>query len=242
VSGVGRYVKFTAQPGRGQELEQLLLRAADSLTGTPGCELYVINRSATEPDQVWVTELWLDQASIDASLERLRSPEGEAELAEVTALLDPNTPPERVDLEPLGGVGYLPGGTGYTHLNLEAVEDMAPRFGLGEMGESRFATRPLGAARTGLSHQRLRPGVRQAFGHRHQHAEEVALILGGTGRVKIDDDVKDVEALDAIRFAPGSTRAFEAGPEGLEFVVFGPHHRGDAVMDQDFWPSETEPQ
>ncbi len=112
---------------------------------------------------------------------------------------------------------------------------MARRFGFGEQGEARFATRPLGAVRTGVSHQRLRPGVRQAFGHRHQHAEEVFVILAGTGRLRIDDEIAEVRQLDAIRIAPSSARAFEAGPDGLEFVVFGPHHTGDAVMDPDFW-------
>jgi quinol monooxygenase YgiN/mannose-6-phosphate isomerase-like protein (cupin superfamily) len=242
VSGVARYVKFTAQTGRAEELARLLLGAAESLNATNGCELYLVNRSTSDPNQVWVTELWLDQASLDAALERLRTTEGETRLAEVRALLDPDTPPERVELEPLGGVGYLAGGSGYACVNLEDVEDMAPRFGLGEQSEARFATRPLGAARTGLSHQRLRPGVRQAFGHRHRHAEEVVLILSGSGRVKIDDEIVPISPLDAIRFAPGTTRAFEAGPEGLEFVVFGPHLRGDAVMDKDFWPTETEPQ
>jgi quinol monooxygenase YgiN/quercetin dioxygenase-like cupin family protein len=233
VSGVGRYLKFTAQPGRGDELAELLLRAADSLRDTAGCELYVINRAADAPDQIWVTELWLDQDALDASLEQLRTEAGQAQIAQMTALLA--APPERVDLEPLGGVGYLPGGTGYTHLNLGDVEDMAPRFGFGEQGEARFATRPLEAQRTGLSHQRLRPHARQAFGHRHQHAEEVFLVLAGAGRMKIDDEVRDVRPLDAIRVAPGSTRAFEAGPDGLEFAVFGTHHRGDAVLDQSFW-------
>jgi quinol monooxygenase YgiN/mannose-6-phosphate isomerase-like protein (cupin superfamily) len=241
VSGVGRYVKFTAQPARGDELAQLLLRAADSVRDAKGCELYVINRATAESDVVWVTELWMDQAALDESVEQLRTEEGQARIAEVMGLLQ--GPPELIELEPLGGVGYLPGGAGYTHLNLaDDVEDMAPRFGLGEMGESRFATRPLHAARTGVSHQRLRPGVRQAFGHRHHHAEEVVLILGGSGQVKIADEIRDVKPLDAIRFAPGSTRAFEAGPDGLEFVVFGPHHQGDAVMDRGFWPTESEPQ
>jgi quinol monooxygenase YgiN/mannose-6-phosphate isomerase-like protein (cupin superfamily) len=228
-------MKFTAQPGRGDELADLLLRAADALRATAGCELYLINRAREQPDQVWVTEVWLSQEALDASLEQLRSDEGQSQVAQVMALLDPDRPPERVELEPLGGVGYLPGGTGYTHLNLEDVEDMAPRFGMGEQGEARFATRPLEACRTGLSHQRLRPGVRQAFGHRHQHAEEVFLVLAGDGRIKIDDEIRDVRPLDAIRVAPGSTRAFEAGPDGLEFVVFGAHHPGDAVMDQAFW-------
>lgn len=234
--GVGRYVKFTAQPGRGDELARLLLRAADSLRETPGCELYVINRSATDPDVVWVTELWLNQEALDASLEQLSTEAGKAQIAEVTTLLA--QPPEQFELEPLGGVGYLPGGKGSTQVNLEDVEDLAPKFGFGEMGEARFAGRRLDATRTGISHQRLRPGVRQAFGHRHQHAEEVFIVLAGSGRVKIDDQISEVRALDAIRVAPSSARAFEAGPDGLEFLVVGPHHAGDAVMDPGFWPSQ----
>jgi quinol monooxygenase YgiN/quercetin dioxygenase-like cupin family protein len=233
-------MKFTAQPGRGDELAKLLLRAADSLRDTAGCELYVINRAREQPDQIWVTELWLSQDALDASLEQLRSDEGKAQLAQVMALLDPNHPPERVELEPLGGVGYLPGGTGYTHMNLEDVEDMAPRFGFEHQGEARFANRALDTVGTGVSHQRLRSGVRQAFGHRHQHAEEIAVVLGGSGRVKIDDEIRDLGPLDAIRFAPGSTRAFEAGADGLELLVFSARRPGDAVMDPNFWPTEAE--
>ena len=237
MSGVGRYVKFTAQPGRGDELATLLLRAADSLRDVAGCELYVINRAEADPDVVWVTELWLDQESLDASLEQLQTEAGRAQIAEVSALLA--GAPERIDLEPLGGVGYVAGGTGYTHLNLEEVEDMAPRFGLGEMGESRFASRSLGAVGTGVSHQRLRPGVRQPFGHRHRHAEEIVVVLAGSGQVKIDDEIRDVRPLDAIRLAPGSARAFQAGSDGIELLVFGPRRGGDAVMAPDFWPTEA---
>lgn len=237
--GVGRYVKFTAQSGRGEEVAQLLLRAAESLRDTPGCELYLVNRSPAEPDVVWVTELWLSQEALDASLEQLSSDEGQSRVAELQALLA--TPPERIDVEPLGGVGYLPGGSGYTHLNLnDEVEDVAPRFGFGEMGESRFANRALGTVGTGVSHQRLRPTVRQAFGHRHQHAEEVVVVLAGSGRVKIDDDVRVLRPLDAIRFAPTTARAFEAGPDGLELLVFSAKHPGDAIMDPTFWPVDEQ--
>ena len=234
MAGVGRYMKFTAQPGRGDDLADRLLQAAASLRDTPGCELYVINRVPEEPDVVWVTELWLSQDALEASLEQLATDEGRALLAELEALLA--APPERIDVEPVGGVGYIPGDSGYTHINLEDVEDMAPRFGLGEMGESRFANRALSTSGTGVSHQRLRPGVRQAFGHRHQHAEEVVVVLAGSGRVKIDDEVRDVLARDAIRFAPTTGRAFEAGPEGLELLVFSAKRPGDAVMDPTFWP------
>jgi quinol monooxygenase YgiN/mannose-6-phosphate isomerase-like protein (cupin superfamily) len=227
-------VKFTALPGSGEEVAELLLGAADTLRDVAGCELYLVNRAASEPEVVWVTELWLSQEALDASLEQLRTDEGRARVGQVMALLE--KPPELTELEPLGGVGYLSGGAGFTLVNLEDVEDVAPRFGFGDQGEARFANRPLGAFNTGLSHQRLRPGVRQAFGHRHQHAEEVFVVLAGTGSMKIDDEITVVGPLDAIRIAPESSRAFEAGPEGLEFVVFGPHHAGDAVIDSDFWP------
>lgn len=238
MAGVGRYMKFTGQPGRGDELADKLLEAAASLQSTAGCELYVINRDPEHPDVVWVTELWLSQEALDASLEQLRTEDGEARVTELQSLLA--GPPERIDVTPLGGVGYLAGGSGYTHLNLDDdVEDMAPRFGLGEMGESRFANRALGTTRTGVSHQRLRPGVRQAFGHRHQHAEEVVVVLEGSGKVKIDDEIREVRPRDAIRFAPSSMRAFEAGPEGLELLVFSAKHPGDAIMDPTFWPADT---
>ncbi len=211
MTGVGRYVKFTAQAGRGDEVAQLLLKAADSPRRVPGCELYVISRSRSDPDVAWVTELWLSQEALDDSLEQLTTDEGKAQIAEIMALL--GGPPELTELEPLGGVGYIPGGTGYTHLNLEEdVEDMAKRFGFGEQGEA--VRRSLGAIDTGVSHQRAcpaSPGMDTAL----QHAEEVFVVLAGSGRVKIDDEIRDVGPLDAIRIAPESARAFEAGPDGL---------------------------
>ena len=101
-------MKFTAQPGEGDAVAGLLLGAADSLRGVPGCELYVINRSASEPDVVWVTELWLSQEALDASLEQLGTDESRARIAEVMTLLV--GPPELTELEPLGGVGTAAGG------------------------------------------------------------------------------------------------------------------------------------
>jgi quinol monooxygenase YgiN len=101
---VGRYVKFTARAGEGEALARLMLQIADSLRATPGCELYVINRASDDSDLVWVTELWASQESLDASLEQLRTEAGRARLAQVQALLQ--TAPERIDLVPLGGVGY----------------------------------------------------------------------------------------------------------------------------------------
>jgi quinol monooxygenase YgiN len=104
MAGVGRYVKMTARPGRGAELARTMLRVADSLRGTPGCELYLVSRPDGDPDVVWVTELWSSRQAVDASLEELRTEAGAAQLAQVMALLA--GAPERIELEPIGGVGY----------------------------------------------------------------------------------------------------------------------------------------
>ncbi len=120
--------------------------------------------------------------------------------------------------------------TGYTIKNLREVEDSAPRFGFGEVQEARFAQRDLGAEDTGLSLHRVKPGRRQGFAHRHEQAEEVYVVLSGSGRMKVGDDVLDVGALDAIRVAPSLVRSFEGGPDGLEVLAFGPHHEGDGEV------------
>ena len=125
----------------------------------------------------------------------------------------------------------------YTVKNLREAEDMALKYGFSEHQESRFPQRDLGAEATGLSYHVVKAGKRQAFAHRHQHAEEIYVVLSGTGRVKLDDDVVDLRPMDAIRVAPQVTRSFEAGPgERLELLAFGPHHEGDAEMIQeDVW-------
>jgi quercetin dioxygenase-like cupin family protein len=123
----------------------------------------------------------------------------------------------------------------YTIKNLTETTDSAPKFGLGELGEAHFPREELGAEKTGLAYQVLNPGKRQAFGHRHDKAEEVYVVLSGGGRVRLDDEIVEIKALDAIRVEPSVTRAFEAGPDGLAWMAFGPHHEKDGEMDQEFW-------
>jgi mannose-6-phosphate isomerase-like protein (cupin superfamily) len=123
----------------------------------------------------------------------------------------------------------------YTQINLADVEDAAPANGFGERWEARVARVPLEAEQTGVTHFRLRPGKRSPFAHRHGDAEEVYVILAGSGRIKLDDEVMDVRALDAIRVAPTVVRALEAGPEGLEFLAVGPYHQGDGEPVDDPW-------
>ena len=123
----------------------------------------------------------------------------------------------------------------YEIKNLRELEDMAVKHGFSETQEARFPREELGAKTTGLAYHVVRPGKRQAFAHRHDQAEEVSVVLSGNGRVKLDDDVVEIGPMDAIRVAPQVTRAFEAGPEGLELLVFGPHHARDSEIVQDFW-------
>jgi mannose-6-phosphate isomerase-like protein (cupin superfamily) len=124
---------------------------------------------------------------------------------------------------------------GYTQINLADIEDAAPANGFGDRWEARVARVPLEAEQTGVTHFRLRPGRRSPFAHRHAHAEEVYVILAGHGRIKLDDELIDVRPLDAIRVAPYVVRAFESGPDGLEFLGFGPHHGADGEQVDDPW-------
>ncbi len=110
---------------------------------------------------------------------------------------------------------------GYAITNLREVEDSAPKFGLSPTLEARFPRDALGFERIGLSHQRLAPNARQPFGHRHGQQEEVYVVVGGSGRVNLDGDLHELRAWDAVRVAPGTTRCFEAGPDGLEYLAFG---------------------
>ncbi|HEX8646358.1 MAG TPA: cupin domain-containing protein [Thermoleophilaceae bacterium] len=118
----------------------------------------------------------------------------------------------------------------YTIKNLTDVEDKAPQFGIDAFQEARFAHGDLDAADTGLSFIRVKPGQRQPFAHRHENAEEIYVVVSGSGRVKLDDDIEEVKALDAIRVAPAVARQFEAGDDGLELLAFGPRHDKDGEV------------
>lgn len=123
----------------------------------------------------------------------------------------------------------------FTHKKLTDVKDSAPEFGLGDDQEARFAKNDLDAEDTGVSHHRLKGGKRQPFGHKHEKAEEVYVVMAGSGRINLDGEIVEVETLDAIRVSPGVTRAFEAGPEGIEVLAVGPRHDGDGEVIPGWW-------
>lgn len=124
---------------------------------------------------------------------------------------------------------------GYTHIKLTDVEDSARKFGYEELMEVRFAGGELNAHDAGVSHHRVKPGKRQGFGHKHEDAEEIYVVIAGSGRVKLDEEILELSRLDAVRVAPHVTRQFEAGDEGLEMIALGARHDGDGEIIPGWW-------
>jgi mannose-6-phosphate isomerase-like protein (cupin superfamily) len=120
-------------------------------------------------------------------------------------------------------------------VNIKELEDMAVKFGMSPNVEARFGRKATDAKLGGFSYQRLAPSFQQPFGHRHREQEEFYIVLSGGGRVKLDDETKEIRPFDAIRVAPEPARGFEAGPDGLELLVFGAGESGDAEVIESFW-------
>jgi mannose-6-phosphate isomerase-like protein (cupin superfamily) len=124
----------------------------------------------------------------------------------------------------------------YSIKNLKQVEDSAAdREGF----EARFGRKHLDSDHLGVSYFHYAPGFRAPFGHSHKEQEEAYVVVRGSGRIKLDDEVIDLQQWDAIRVAPAVVRGFEGGPEGLEIVAVGADRPegGDGVMVKDFWPA-----
>jgi uncharacterized cupin superfamily protein len=121
-------------------------------------------------------------------------------------------------------------------INLKGLDNTAEQFGMADRLETRFARKALGLEQFGFSYQRWQPGFHQATGHVHREQEECYVVLGGSGRIKIDDDIVDLQQWDAVRVPAGVTHAMEAGPEGIELLAIGGNPPGDASMVQDWWP------
>jgi quercetin dioxygenase-like cupin family protein len=116
----------------------------------------------------------------------------------------------------------------FTHRNIkEDLDDIGSVFDGPPGIEFRAATKPLGLEQSGLSLQYVPPGVRFPYGHTHHRQEEVYVVVRGSGRMKLDDEIVDVKEWDAVRVPPGTWRGFEAGPDGLELLVTGAPNLGD---------------
>lgn len=126
--------------------------------------------------------------------------------------------------------------SGYTRKNLREVEDQAPSFGMPPELEARFARTALGGTTLGLSLMTLAPNFRIPFGHRHTGQEEVYVVVRGSARIKVGDEIVELGEWDAIRFDKNTMRDVEAGPDGLEYVAFGAgDDPRDAELVQDWW-------
>ena len=127
--------------------------------------------------------------------------------------------------------------SGYTKKNLiEDVENQAPKFGMPAELEARFARTALGGETLGLSHMKLAPNFRIPFGHKHAEQEEVYVVLRGSARIKVEEEIVELGEWDAIRFDIDTMRAVEAGPDGVEFLAFGAGtDPRDAEMTAGWW-------
>jgi mannose-6-phosphate isomerase-like protein (cupin superfamily) len=123
--------------------------------------------------------------------------------------------------------------SGFTIKNLKDVDDSAP---IDEI-EGRFGRRHLESEHLGVSYFRYAPGFRSPVGHHHKTQEEAYVVVSGSGRVRLDDEILDLRQWDALRVAPAVVRGFEAGPDGLELIAIGADRpeEGDGVMVRDWW-------
>jgi mannose-6-phosphate isomerase-like protein (cupin superfamily) len=124
----------------------------------------------------------------------------------------------------------------YTHLNLkDDVENMSEKYGLAPDMEARFARSAAGLQGGGFSYQKLAPNYRAPSAHRHKTQEEAYVVVSGGGRVKIEDELRDLKQWDALRIPPQTARAFEAGPDGMELIAIGFGEGGDSELIENFW-------
>jgi mannose-6-phosphate isomerase-like protein (cupin superfamily) len=130
---------------------------------------------------------------------------------------------------------------GYTRLNIKSdIEDQAPKFGVSPDLEFRVARDPIEAEESAVSYLRVAPNFRLPFGHTHARQEEIYVVVGGSGRIKLDDDVVELEQWDIVRIPSDTIRNVEAGPEGAELILIGAPKTdpNDAEMIQNWWTDE----
>ncbi len=111
---------------------------------------------------------------------------------------------------------------GYTVQDLKQVENQGPKFGLDENDiQLRMARNPLGCESCGISYLRLGAGWRVPFGHKHKQQEEIYVLVNGSARMKVEDDVIELQPFHAVRVPPDTMRGYEGGPDGAELIVIG---------------------
>lgn len=120
------------------------------------------------------------------------------------------------------------------------LDDVGSNFDGSPDLEFRLATMALGLEKCGLGYQRIPAGYRFPYGHTHETQEELYVVVGGSGRMKLDDEIVELKQWDAVRVPPGTWRDYEAGADGLEILVIGAPNLGDSPRDdvtgeRDWW-------
>src|SRR3954467_14890442 len=129
----------------------------------------------------------------------------------------------------------------FTRRNLkEDLDDLGSNFDGAPGLEFRHASKALELEQCGLSYQRIPPDYRFPIGHTHKEQEELYVVVRGSGRMKLDDEIVAVKEWDVVRVPPGTWRGYEGGPEGLEILVFGAPNLGENPRDdvegqRDWW-------
>jgi mannose-6-phosphate isomerase-like protein (cupin superfamily) len=123
----------------------------------------------------------------------------------------------------------------FTRKNLKQIDDSAA--GRGGDVEARFGRSQIDSEHLGVSYFRYGSGHKSPFGHRHREQEEAYVVLGGSGRMKLDDEIIELGQWDLIRVSPQVVRAFEGGPDGLELLAIGSDRPegGDGERVEGFW-------
>ena len=120
-------------------------------------------------------------------------------------------------------------------VNFQEVEDSAAQFAPNV--EARFARKHLDSQHLGATYLRYGAGFRSPMGHSHREQEELYVVVSGSGRIKLNDEIRDLRQWDVVRVAPSTVRAFEGGPEGLEVIAVGADRPegGDGQPVKDWW-------
>jgi len=127
----------------------------------------------------------------------------------------------------------------YTVVNLMELDDVVGDRAPGLNG--RFARKHMDSRDLGVSHWRYEPNLRAPASHSHGEQEEAYVVVSGSGRARLGDEIVDIRQWDVVRVAPETVRGFESGPEGLELIIVGgPRPEdGDGQITDSPWPDES---
>jgi len=125
--------------------------------------------------------------------------------------------------------------TDYAIVNLKEIEDSAGEQAPGM--EARFARKHIDSEHLGVTYIRYEAGVRSPMAHSHREQEEAYVVIGGSGRVRLGDEIREIRQWDVVRVSPVTVRAFEAGADGLEIIAVGSDRPegGDGVRAETAW-------